>query len=180
MKPLTRLALCLLFFLLHVSPAMGQKVPSETGAVRQFVQGFYDWYTPIVKRTTDPVPPYVIAIRSRRSDFTTILERALARDWAEQKKVEGYSVGLEYDPFINAQDTEDRYEVGKVRQAGRAFMVEVHGVAGRKVNAKPDVVAKVVKYGGKYRFENFLYPDNGGNLLSVLKGLAADRKRGGP
>jgi len=176
MKLSTPLAVSLLLGLGLLSSAVTQRPAAEDLAVLKFVQGFYDWYTPVALGEHS-VPADVLALKSRRSDFTVKLARALAADEAAQAKASGEIVGLDFDPFLNSQDPDKRYQVGKIMHTGQRFLVEIHGVVDGKAVAKPEVVADVVRVGGKYRFENFLYPENGGNLLSVLKTLAAERHR---
>jgi hypothetical protein len=166
--------LCLRFAASAAAP-----IPSsETARVQRFVQEFYDWYAPIALKEHSG-PSSDIAIQSKGFDFTPELAKALKEDSNAQKKVQGDVVGLDFDPFLNSQDPEDRYVVTKVTPRGQGFWVEVHGVVHDKMDTKPSVFAEVVKMRGIYRFENFQYPPGGQNLLSVLKSLRKERDHGG-
>src|SRR4029077_17549131 len=118
--------------------------------VRHFVQNFYDWYAPIARSDRPGPPSDVIAIKSRRSAFTTKLAKALEADEAAQAKVKGDIVGLDFDPFLASQDPGEHYEVGKVSRTGQVFWAEVHSVVDGKMSPKPDVFAEVLKVDGEY------------------------------
>ncbi len=152
--------------------------PTEINAVRQFTQRFYDWYVPIANGEGS-TPSDVVAIRSKREDFTEPLRKALAADEAAQAKAKEI-VGLDFDPFLNSQDPDKQYKVGKVTsRGGKVFEVEVFGVENGKLASKPSVTAEVIKENGKFRFANFHFGNGGSddNLRSLLKSLAAERRK---
>jgi hypothetical protein len=60
--------------------------------------------------------------------------KGLKEDLAASKKSPGEIVGLDFDPFLNAQDIAERYLVGKITPKGDHYWVEVFGVwGGRKI-----------------------------------------------
>jgi ribosomal protein L21E len=160
---------------------MGQNSRKESETVRQFVQSFYDWYTPLAFGW-HPFGSHQAgsasdkALQTRPFYLTRHLLRVLKEDSAAQAKVKGYIVGLDFDPFMNSQDPDQYYKVGTVKQKGRSFWVDVHAVTDGKADKGVIVVAEVVKLHGKYRFANFYYPSGSEDLLSILKLLKRDRE----
>ncbi len=139
------------------------------------MQGFYDWYTP--KALADNAGPASdIALKSKSSVFGTKLLKALREDSAAAAKAKGEIVGLDFDPFLNSQDPDSHYSVGKITRKGESYYVSVHSVSSGKLSAKADVIAKLEMHGGTWRFTNFIYL-NGPNLLSLLYDLKRDRVR---
>lgn len=140
---------------------------------RSFVQRFYTWYVP--KHGLEDVLKY------RRSALTPELYGALKEDLAASAKNPDEVVGLDFDPFLNAQDVAERYVLGKVTAKGATFWVGIYGIWSGKKSDKPDVTAEVACKEGKCLFVNFHYgktelPENE-NLLSVLKALKKEREK---
>jgi hypothetical protein len=148
-------------------------------SLRNFAQNFYDSYTPLVLKSHGK-PPWEGVLKSKRSEFSTELVRALREDFAAQAKDPGEIVGLDFDPFLNSQDPGEHYEVGKIMQKGDSYFVEVSGVWSGKKSEKPDVVVQLVNQDGHWLFVNFYdggkYP-NGGDLLTILKALRDERQK---
>jgi hypothetical protein len=154
------------------------KAPDKKKVCRQFVQDFYNFYVPL---SGDNQPSAEVAIEKRKSSFSPELYKQLKADFDAQAKVSGEIVGLDFDPFLNAQDVQERYIAGNVTERADHFFVDVHGMAGGKKNPKPDVVPELMRKDGKWVFVNFHYgktsiPVNE-NLLSVLKALRQDRAK---
>ncbi len=171
------LACCFLFLFtsFHLFAEKGSSAPEAPGAVRDFVQSFYDWYVP-KSLAENPTPAWVLAIQQKRSLFSPQLLSALSGDFSAQAKSSGSIVGLDFDPFLNGQDTGDRYEVGRVAKSGDSYRVEVHGVWSGKKSENPDVIVELSRHRGHWLFTNFLYPQNR-NLLATLKLLAETRRK---
>jgi hypothetical protein len=153
------------------SPA--QSPQDAERSCRTFVQGFYSWYVP--KHGLEDVLKY------RRSAISPELYSALKEDLAASAKNKDEVVGLDFDPFLNAQDTAERYVIGKVTAKGATFWVDIYGIWSGKKSDKPDVVAEVACKEGKCLFVNFHYgktelPENE-NLQSVLKALKKEREK---
>ena len=154
-------------------PFTGMAVPSETESARKFVQGFYDWYTPRVLSGKGGAG-WDLVHTSKKSAFTPALLNALSEDLKASKKVKDEIVGLDFDPFLSSQDPVSHYSVTKVEKRGQAYLASVNGMTGGKPSAKADVIARVEKVKGTWRFTNFMYP-SGENLLGVLAKLKKDR-----
>ena len=138
-----------------------------------FVQKFYDWYVPIAHKEGDD-PSSDRAIAKRGAVFDPPLLRALMDDAEAQRKSSDDIVGLDFDPFLNAQDFDDKYVVGGVTEKDGVYLVSVYGVRNGKRAAKPDVVAELKAAKGSFQFTNFRYgPD--GDLLGILKLLSDQR-----
>jgi len=154
-------------------PSPAQSPQDAERSCRTFVQGFYAWYVP--KHSDGDVLKY------RRSALSPELYAALKADLAASSKNPDEVVGLDFDPFLNAQDVAQRYVVGKVTAKGATFWVGIYGIWNGKKSVKPDVTAEVGCKEGKCFFVNFHYgktelPQNE-NLLSVLKALKKEREK---
>ena len=166
----------LLLFVLIILAAPQSRGDTTTAqptadSCRKFVQEFYNWYRSNGKTIQD-------ALKKRASSFTPLLTQKLNIDEAASAASPGEVVGLDFDPFLNAQDIPDRCIVGKVTPKGNGYSVEVFEVFSGKKDAKPAVVPELAFKNGQWIFTNFVYPRDGGksdNLLSVLKVLAAER-----
>jgi len=160
------------------TPATASK-PQDCGP---FVQQFYNWYVAkvnaLMKRNSRE-SALEVTLREKRSSFSSELVKGLKEDLAASKKSHGEIVGLDFDPFLNAQDIAERYLVGKITPKGDHYWVEVFGVWGGQKNSNPDVVPELAFEHGQWIFTNFHYgktdiPVNE-NLVSVLQVLEKDR-----
>jgi hypothetical protein len=142
--------------------------PAE--APDHFVQHFYDLYMPI------SASGWARAIRSQAVwDFLDPgLARALKADADAQAGSPNDIVGLDFDPFLSAQDPWHKYEAGKASKAGAGFTVRVHGVAKGKRRAAPSLVVDVAPRDGHWVIKDFHYPD-GDDLVSDLRQAQKDR-----
>lgn len=174
--------LCLTLTLFLPLAAFGAPVwAGETEACRKFAQDFYNWYIPPGHKDND-VKDMDQALLKRKGLFSESLYRALKADSEAASKVKDEIVGLDFDPFLNAQDFADKYIVREVKPKGTGYLVSIYGVNQGKVNAKPDLQAELqpLKKAG-FVFVNFHYGKTSiaenENLLSILKVLANDRKK---
>jgi hypothetical protein len=163
------LALCVL----GPSAVLADTLSPQQAAASKFVQKFYDWYMPIVLKPSKGDSSDV-AIAKRSNLFDPPLLRALKVDSEAQRKSPGDIVGLDFDPFLNAQDPDDKYVVGDVSESGGLYLVSVYGVRKGKHAAKPDVVAEVKPAKDTFVFTNFRYGADG-DLVAILKSLADER-----
>jgi hypothetical protein len=168
-----------LLTLLLAVPALAQstKAPSESEAARKAAQAFYDWYAPMAMKSSKE-PAFERALREKRAALGEELAKALAADAAGQKAVPDDIVGLDWDPFLNAQDSYPRYAAGAVTAKGGAFLVAMHGVASGKRNAEVALLVEMVAKDGRYVIVN-IRAEKGGDLMASLKGLAEERKKTG-
>ncbi|MEA2552688.1 MAG: hypothetical protein QOJ65_864, partial [Fimbriimonadaceae bacterium] len=114
--------------------------PSEAASVRRFVQDFYDWYIPMENRRdearlnkvklhkkdqADEMPDEIVAINSRPEMFSRELRHALLEDRKAQEKNSDYIVGIDFDPFTDAQDIANHGLAGRAEHKGHYWLVHV-------------------------------------------------------
>src|SRR5262245_28119445 len=80
------------------SPRFGQRL----------AQHVYDWYVPI-EHNNNGSDPIARALKDRAAEFDPQLAQALKDDLAAQAKVSDDIVGIDFDPFLAAQDPSDSY-----------------------------------------------------------------------
>ena len=147
----------------------------EAGQKRavDFAQKFYAWYVPIALKTVKE-PSSNVAIAKRGNLFDPPLLKALQEDAEASRKSSGDIVGLDFDPFLYAQDIDDKYVVGEVSEKDGLYLVNVYGVRKGKREKTPSVVAELKPTKDSFVFANFGYGTDG-DLVAVLKQLADDR-----
>ena len=140
------------------------------------VQEFYTWYVPMAAKTPSA---WMHAIRQRKATFAPAIVRALRADSVAAAAHPSEVVGLDGDPFLNAQDPCDRYVSVKTTARGRVYLVEVLGTGGCVAHTKPDVIVEVGRgsTAGRWVFLNFRYVDPDDNLLDLLKRLRAGTRQ---
>lgn len=108
-----RLALyCALLGLISSASASPAKTEEKTiQSVRQFVQGFYNWYVPKAL-SGNPGLPWGAALAARESNFSPEIASLLRKELQEQGQATGEISGIDFDPFLNTQDPDDQYKVG--------------------------------------------------------------------
>lgn len=152
------------------------KQQDESLSCKAFVQSFYQWYVPLAHREDLKGPASDLALKHKASAFSAGLYQALKADSEAQARSKEL-VGLDFDPFLNSQDPDTRYDVRAVKQAGEHCSAEVFGVGDSGKRTQPDVVAELTRAGEDWIFTNFQYPSLKTDLLQVLKRLAADRRK---
>jgi hypothetical protein len=144
--------------------------PQESPATpANFVQEFYDWYTPVALRENRN-PAWGAALKKKPGSFDLKLFQWLKEDLDTQTKVHGKVAGLDFDPFLNSQDPGDHYEVGKTTQQGESYRVDIYELWYGKKSEQPIVTAELIHADFGWVFANFYYPD-GRNLFSILRRL---------
>lgn len=161
--------------------SVNAQAADESAAARAYVKEFYTWYLPPVGKRKDTTPDSVSALANKHFAFSPVLRKALQLDEDAAAKNPGEIVGIDFDPFLNAQDVSDSYQPAKVVKKGDVYRVDVFAVNGGKKNARPEVIAEVKKINGRWTFTNFLYGKSSDprdeDLLSCLKALKADRDK---
>jgi hypothetical protein len=157
-----------------VAPVFAEEAKEPAG-LRGFVQDFYRWYVPIALKD-NKVPASDIALKEKPAAFSAQLLKALKEDSEAAANSPGDIVGIDWDPFLNSQDPDDHYEVGRIVKKGETYRADIHSVESGKKSAKPDVIAEVGKENGRWVFLDF-YSNDGNGLLAVLKSLKADREK---
>jgi len=150
------------------APLAAKAAAPVQGTPEQFVQAFYDWYVPlsiknVSKRSESPAD--IIAIRQRPALFGRELAAMLVADWRMQSKCRGYIVGLDFDPFLQAQDDDGHFRVAGAKATARGYQVLVSR------DGKPFLSADVAGGPGHWRFTDFSDHD-GQSLIATLRGLA--------
>jgi hypothetical protein len=165
----------MLSWLLVMSAAVSSRAQSTAAAVnqqtaRRTVQRFYDWYVPIARRSSKPLP-WMRALTHKGITFSPELARALRRDSVAQARAKGEIDGLDYDPFVNGQDFCRRYTVGNVTRRGSSFLIEVRGSGACARHSTPDAIMELQAVNGKLQVVNVRDPKTNGDLLSALARL---------
>jgi len=143
-------------------------------SARQAVDEFYGWYVPIQKQTGNA---NMRAVHDRAALFSPELVAALRADSVASAASPGEVVGLDGDPFLNAQDACDRYSSAGVAELGNRFLVQVLGSGGCPEHTTADVTVEVTPANGNPVFTNFIYsPRDRDNLVSLLTYLDSTRR----
>lgn len=177
----TSIALSLLCITAQAAaPAPGQteKQPAADSlqSAHDFVQGFYDWYVQLVEKNNNNWQ-MDSALKNKDWPMSEEIVTALNADFDAQAKSPDEIVGIDFDPFLAAQDTCFPYKARKVTKTGARYQVEVFGLGCSSPHPElATVIAVIEERKGKFVFVNFLYPDDtGGDLLSELKALKKER-----
>ena len=154
---------------------LSQNVAADGQSCKAFVQKFYDWYwNQFADRADDPnfglrrLHTYHEVVRLRPNVLSPRLTRLFKRD--ERLSVAAHGIAnLDFDPFLNSQDPEGKYDVVRVTVSS--------GVCRSKLSQR-DIVAVASRSGLGWVFSNFYYsffsedrrkkeaPDN--NLAHIL------------
>lgn len=158
--------------LLGSSAAYADEAGQKRAAV--FVKKFYDWYVPIALKPDLKEDSSNVAIAKRGALFDPPLLKALQDDAEAQAKTPDDIVGLDFDPFLNSQDPDDKYVVAGVTEKDGLYLVDVYGLRKGKREKTVSVTAELRPAKDSFVFTNFRYGEDG-NLVDVLKSLADDR-----
>ena len=148
----------------------GQTQPgqqADTAAVRQFTQGFYDWYM----SRPHGLRPSSFVLGAGRRFIQDGFASALRVDSISIEDPGGLGFALDSDPFLDSQDPCPRYGVTGVTSTSGRFRVAVRPICPDPISqnhqsfAKPSV--EVVSEAGGWRIANVFY-ENGKDLKSML------------
>jgi hypothetical protein len=155
--------------------AAAPAAPPPAEAPEHFVQRFYDLYTPM------SASGWARAIRSQAlwDLLDPALARALKADADAQANSPNDIVGLDFDPFLSAQDPWHRYEAGKASKVGTGYAVRVHGVVKGRRRLAPSLVVDLRPAGDHWVIKDFHYPD-GDDLIADLRQNQKDRDHAKP
>lgn len=167
-------AACLLGFAAVACSTQGKEQARSEPAQSpvEFARQFYDWYVPLALGALHG-PASDSALAARPNVFGPKLLAALQEDSKAQAAAAGSGMidGLDFDPFLNAQDPCDRYVVGPATAHDGSWLVDVRGVGGCAAHETPDVVAELARQDTSWLFVDFRYPDSNDALLTVLARL---------
>jgi hypothetical protein len=160
MKACCLFVLLLLPYSLEAQATITQKVMSP----REFVEGFYKWYVPRIQSNVS----WDFALKYRSSAFSPQLLQLLKEDRATQAACEDI-VGLDFDPILNTQDPDERYDVGKITHTGQNYQAEIYGVRSGKRFDTPSFLVEFTENNGHWFIVDFYYPEIHKDLLTLLK-----------
>ena len=143
-------------------------------SAQRAVDAFYEWYVPMQKQTSQAA---MRAIHDRPALFAPALVTALRADSVASAASPGEVVGLDGDPFLNAQDACDKYSSAGVVEASGRFLVQVLGSGGCAAHTTADVTVEVSPANSGVVFTNFIYSARDrDNLISLLAYLDSTRR----
>ena len=137
---------------------------------RAFIEEFYSWYVPRAV-SDDTTVGWNNTLKSIHSDLSPQLAKLLEEDSAAQAKCEEL-VGLNFDPFLYAQEPVKQYQIERITQAGDHYRADIYRGESGERSKTPDVIAEFAWKDGRWFFVNFYYPNTkypNTNLLAILK-----------
>jgi hypothetical protein len=167
--------------IVNATGAFAASTKDTASSPKQFVQSFYDWYV-ITKDRQPDVRGTEAALKQKKQLFDATLYQKLLEDEQASAKSPGEIVGLDFDPFVNANGLiYKKYQAGSAVMKGAMYRVPIYGIDGAKKIAKPVLEADVRKANASYVFTNFHFgksdiPQNE-NLVSVLNELHKQREK---
>ena len=143
-------------------------------ALRGVVQDFYYWY-PRIASLEQKGPAFAVALKRKGHLFSPELAQALKDDADAKDRAQGEAAGIDWDPFLNGQPPEKRYEIGAIHQIENQYFVYVHGLDSGQRRSRPVAVAVLTRAKGQWVFVDFLSAE-GRSLAAALKSLRANRQ----
>jgi hypothetical protein len=175
----------------HVAPAVPSSIAQpvlsteETAPEKSchtFVQEFYDWYFDRLNsedgaRKNSPTAEQEVL--NRKQPVLALSLRQMLREDSEAQAHSNDIVGLDFDPYINAQDWNGKYKVQRAEVKDATCRAILYGDdAGTQVEM---VDPELQNIDGTWIFVNFHYPNAykpvDENLISVLKMLREERQK---
>jgi hypothetical protein len=155
-----------------VASAIPIATPPLDRSCRQFVRSFYDWY---VSRASMPGGVSESdALRYKKSVFSEQLFRALDADNQAQARSTRI-VGLDFDPFFNAQFTSTHYNLGNLYFINNRCFAPVYFASPGPNMGHSSVVPELGLQNGRWVFLNFHFgTSNNDDLLSILRSFGFD------
>jgi hypothetical protein len=127
---------------------------SAEQSCRAFTQTFYDWYwNQFADKADDPkfdrrlLHGYDDALQRKPPLLSPELIRLIKRDDARAKAAGGIA-NLDFDPYLNSQDPQGKYEVVQVTVIGDLCRAKL---------SQRDIVAEARRSGPGWVFSNFYY-----------------------
>jgi hypothetical protein len=146
--------------------ASSRRAPaSDSSSAKIFVQDLYNMYAKTVVGSDLSVAEY--ANEKKPNLFSNAIKNGLKADEAAQVKYPDYIMDLEFDPFLNAQDTCEPYKTGKVTVVGKIYRVEVYGY-GCDNHSALYVIAAIEKQEDSWISVDFIYSGRG-DFFSALE-----------
>jgi hypothetical protein len=150
-----------------------QSAPKEPplDSARRVVQRFYDWYVP---RAANPRGRDMIMEAATRGpvSFDPELVRWLRIDSTARARSKDEVVGLDGDPYLNAQDPCNAYTAQTAARNGASVLVIVLGHGGCAKHSRGDVVVELSSRDGHWVIREFLDPNrHNEGIIPLLKRL---------
>ena len=166
----------MLAFSTLLTVACGGKSPApspdqDLSEAQAFVREFYAWYLPAAGTGAGLKQ----AIVDSAMLFVPDLVRAIEADGEAQARNADEVVGLDGDPFLDAQDFCERYDVGDARRDGADILVDVYARCSGDTTSTPRIAARVRRNGPGWTFVNFHYPQRSSDLRKDLDELRRAR-----
>ena len=166
----------MLAFTTLLTVSCGEKNPppppdQDISEAQAFVRGFYAWYLPAAGTGAG----LKMAIGDSAMLFVPDLVRAIEADGEAQARNPNDVVGLDGDPFLDAQDFCERYDVGDARRDGGDILVDVYARCSGDTTSTPRIIARVRRNGPVWTFVNFHYPQRSSDLRMDLDALRRER-----
>lgn len=136
----------------------------DGAAARQVVTSLYKTHFAVKQR-------FDLTMKRERRLFAAPLLKLLDEDGAAQKANPGEIVGLDWDPFTSSQEGADSYQVGPARFEKDEALVPVEIQIGR---TRSTLTIRLIRVEGSFRISNI--QDQNGDLVTILKGLKAERE----
>lgn len=145
----------------------GEKNADGVAGCRHFTESFLSWYVPLAL-SDGREPASMIALRHKPEVFSEEIRKSLEEDRKAQEQSTDI-VGIDYDPFLSAQDPAEKYEVGKVTVEDGKCLADIKATGDAKRDW--DVRAEAKQTGGVWRFTNYHYNTDvmPKDLLSILR-----------
>jgi hypothetical protein len=149
------------------------------------VQGFYDSYFDKLNAENtnkNATPAEEQVIQQEPTVLAPELSQALTADRQAQNKEPDDIVGLDFDPFIGAQDWEGKYSVNNVNLTEGVCRASVWGTDAGKKKAMVNPV--LTKLSNNWVFTDFFYPEGNqkgdASLRGILTNLRMEREQTKP
>ena len=138
--------------------AQKPRAATQNDSARALVQRFYDWYLP---REANPRGRDLIMYAAVRGPlpFDAELVRWLRIDSTARARAKDEVVGLDGDPYLNAQDPCDQYSARSAVATDSSVLVSVIGRGGCSQHANPDVVVELARRHGRWTILEFRDPN---------------------
>jgi hypothetical protein len=168
-KPTTYAIACSLVFVTACSSNADQKGRSSDAIPpEQFVQRFYDWYSPLARESSQG-RAWNVVLNDSSALLSAELATALRTDSASQAATTGEIAGIDFDPFLNSQDPCEQYSAGLATRSGEDQLVEVYAVCGGAKGSIPDAIMELQRNDKSWVIRNVRYPNINTDLLTVLR-----------
>lgn len=131
---------------------------------RSAVQTFYAWYL--------PHPDWLTVVSAKPPFLSAQLVQLLKADRAATVKTG--DEGLDFDPFLNAQNITKHVFVGTATVHGTTCTLPIYPFHTSAQPGKPPIVAALAVQNRRWVFTDFTY-DFGSDLIKTLKTIAAQR-----